>query len=104
MDDVAEATVRCLNFSGYNVLNIGNDRPVGLMEMIKIIENLMGKEANINYMPRHPADNLITWADLTKTQELLNWRPQVSLEDGLERVINWYSENRDWAKNIKIEK
>ncbi len=101
--DVAKATIKCLKLEGYNVLNIGNDRPVVLMDMIKIVEKLMGKKARINYLSRHPADNLITWADLTKTQELLKWRPQVKLEDGLEKVVAWYSENRDWAKNIKIK-
>jgi len=103
IEDIAEATVKCLKFSGYNIFNVGNDRPVELMKMIRLLESLLEKEANINFLPRHPADSQITCADLTKTQELLKWRPKVSLEEGLAKLVSWYSANKDWAKNIKLE-
>jgi len=102
IDDVAEATVRCLDLSGYNVFNVGNDRPVILLDMIHFLEELLGKKAKMNFMARHPADNPITWADLGKTQELLRWRPQVPMEEGMQRVVKWYLENKDWVKNIKL--
>lgn len=102
VEDVAEATVKCLNLSGYQIFNVGNDRPVELLAMIKTLENLMGKPVRMNFLPRHPADNPITWADLTKTRELLNWRPEVPLEEGLRRVVAWYQENKDWVSKIKL--
>lgn len=102
IEDIAEATVKCLNFRGYNIFNVGNDQPVELIKMVKLLEVLLGKEAKMNFLPRHPADALITWADLTKTLELLKWRPKVDLEEGLAKAVTWYSANRDWAKNIKV--
>lgn len=101
VDDVVEATIRCLQLSGYNIFNVGSDRPMELINMIRILEKLLGKKAKMNFLPRHPADNLITWADISQTRELLQWKPRVNLETGLEHFVQWYFENRDWAKNIK---
>ena len=100
--DVAEATVRALELSGYNIFNVGNDRPIKLLEMINILEKLMGKTAQKNYIARHPADNPITWADLSTTVKLLNWRPQVPLEEGLKMVCEWFNENRSWLSTINL--
>ncbi|MCB0263515.1 MAG: SDR family NAD(P)-dependent oxidoreductase [Calditrichaeota bacterium] len=102
VDDVAEATVRCLDLSGYNIFNVGNDRPVELHQMITLLEKLMGKSANKNYMDRHPADNPVTWANLDQTLQLLNWRPQVPLEDGLKKVCDWFAENKVWLREIDL--
>ena len=102
VEDVAIATVRCLEREGYNIFNVGNDRPIELLSMIEMLESLMGKKAQKNFMPRHPADNPITWANLDKTRELLNWRPQIPLEEGLRRVSKWFNENRTWLREIEI--
>ena len=102
VDDVAEATVRCLDLRGYNIFNVGNDRPVELHQMITLLEKLMGKSANKNYMDRHPADNPVTWANLDRTLKLLNWRPQVPLEDGLKEVCDWFAENKVWLREIDL--
>lgn len=102
IDDVAEATIRSLELPGYNIFNVGNDRPIELLKMIRILEELLGKKADLNFLPRHPADNLITWADLTETGALLKWKPAVRIEEGLEKVVKWYFENKQWLQNIKI--
>lgn len=101
--DVAEATVRGLNLSGYQAFNVGNDNPLELLEMIGIIEDILKTKAKLNFLPRHPADNLATWADISKTKELLDWKPEVQMEDGLKEVINWYFENKAWLKNLKLD-
>ncbi len=102
IDDVADATIRGLDLPGYNIFNVGNDRPIELLKMIRILEELLKKKASLNFLPRHPADNLITWADLTETGALLKWRPAVRIEEGLEKVVKWYFENKQWLQNIKI--
>ncbi|MCB0260230.1 MAG: GDP-mannose 4,6-dehydratase [Calditrichaeota bacterium] len=102
VDDVADATVRGLALRGYHIYNVGNDRPVELLKMIRLLEQLMEKEVKINFHDRHPADNLITWADLSETEKLLNWKPGTPLETGLRKVLEWYRENREWLSKIKI--
>ena len=60
----------------------------------------IGKEAVIDYKPFHPADIMATWANIEKAKRLLNWRPQVSFEAGVQALVDWYQANRDWTKDI----
>lgn len=100
VEDIARGTVAGLRPVGYQVINLGSDRPVVLMDIIRLIEHKLGVEANLVFEPSHPADVMATWADISKAEELLNWRPTTHYEQGIERAIEWYLENRDWAKDI----
>ncbi len=79
---------------------LGSDQPVVLMDAIRLVEELVGKKANIEYKPRHPADVLATWADIGKAERLLGWRPRSSFEQGVAHLVAWYQANRDWAKEV----
>jgi UDP-glucuronate 4-epimerase len=84
----------------FEIINLGSDRPVVLMDAMRLVEELVGKRAHIEYRPRHPADVLATWADIGKAERLLGWRPQVPFEEGIRKLTGWYTENREWAKRI----
>jgi UDP-glucuronate 4-epimerase len=71
------------------IFNIGRGRQVNLMEFVQAIEKSCGKEANINMMPRHPADTLETWSDTTKLQQL-GYEPKVDVEVGIQNFVEWY--------------
>ena len=60
VDDVARGTAAALALHGYETINLGNDRPVVLNDVIRMIEDAAGRHAQIQYRPRHPADPLIT--------------------------------------------
>ncbi|MBC8262998.1 MAG: GDP-mannose 4,6-dehydratase [Anaerolineales bacterium] len=100
VDDIARGTVAALKPMGYGVINLGSDEPIVLNDAIRLVEELVGKKAAIEYRPRHPADVLATWADISKAKELLNWRPQVSFEQGVAGLVAWYQENREWARDV----
>lgn len=100
--DIARATVACLNLEGFNILNLGNDRPVELIYVINLIEEAIGKKAKIDWQPRHPADIFETWADLTESKKLIGWSPTVKIEDGIKITVNWYIENKELLREIKI--
>ena len=87
---------------GYEIINLGSDCPFKLMHVINLIENSLGKKAILEYHTRHPADVLATWADIGKAKRLLNWKPHTSIEEGIKRAVNWYLENREWLKDIKL--
>jgi nucleoside-diphosphate-sugar epimerase len=70
------------------------------MDVIRMIEKMVGKEAKIEYKPFHPADIMATWANIGKAERLLGWRPQVTFEAGVKALVEWYQINRDWAKDI----
>jgi nucleoside-diphosphate-sugar epimerase len=100
VDDIARGTISGLEPSGYEVVNLGSDTPVVLMDAIRLVEELVGKKANIEYRPRHPADVLATWANIGKAERLLEWRPQSTFREGVARLVSWYRENREWARDV----
>ena len=100
VDDIARGTLGALRPLGYEVINLGSDRPVSLRDVIGQIEEYLGKEACISTYPHHQADVWSTWADITKAKEFLDWEPQVTFEEGLSRTVEWYTRNRDLAKNL----
>ncbi|MHB1035480.1 MAG: NAD-dependent epimerase/dehydratase family protein [Pirellulales bacterium] len=102
VDDIARGTVAAVKPLGYEVINLGGDRPVPLRTVIAQIAGLAGKEPRIDYQPPHPADVLATWADVSKAREKLDWRPEVPLEEGLRRAAQWYADNRDMAMSLDL--
>jgi len=103
VDDIALGTISALRPVGCDTFNLGSDQPLKLSEMILLIEELTGQKAKIEYRPWHPADMAETWADITKAGKMLGWAPQTQIRDGMHRLVNWYEENRDWAKDIDTD-
>jgi len=101
IDDIAQGTINSLKKMGFEIINLGSDRPVKLKYVIELIEDNLGKKARLVYYPSHPADAPSTWADISKASKLLNWRPQVSIEEGIKRTVLWYKQNQSWISKIK---
>ncbi len=101
IDDIADGTIRCLEPFGYEIFNLGSDSPVELMYVINLIEQRLGKKAEIEWLPMHPADVLATWADIEKSKEKLGWRPTVSIEAGVQNTVDWYLKNREFLNRLK---
>ena len=100
IDDIARGTLAALKPLGYGVINLGSDQPVVLMDSIRLIERLLGRRARIEFEPAHAADVNTTWANITRARELLGWQPEVSHEQGVQKAVAWYIENREWARHI----
>jgi UDP-glucuronate 4-epimerase len=100
IDDIAEGTIKCLDYFGYEIFNLGNDNPVELMYVINKIETLLGKKAIINFKPRHPADVYATWANIDKSKNTLKWYPKTSIDDGIQKTVRWYIENKEFVNTL----
>ncbi len=109
IDDIVEGVVRVIdkipepnpNWSGdapdpgtskarYKVYNIGNNQPVELMHFIEVLENYLGIKANKNMLPIQPGDVPITYADVDDLFNDVGFKPQTSIEVGIERFLTWY--------------
>ena len=101
IDDIADGTLKCLQPCGYEIYNLGNDNPVELRYVINVIEDILGKKAVIEFLPRHPADVFATWAHIEKSREKLNWQPKTTIEEGLKKTVEWYLENRKFINSLK---
>lgn len=107
VDDIARGTFTALRYlveqsPGFEVINLGSDRPVALNYAITILEELIGRRVVREERPGHPADVPATWADITRARQMLGWTPEVDLEEGLRRTVDWYMENRDWVREVVL--
>jgi nucleoside-diphosphate-sugar epimerase len=100
VDEVARGTVAALAPAGYEIINLGSDRPVPLMDLIERVQDLTGRKAMIEHQARHPADVTATWANIEKAKRLLGWEPETTFEDGVRESVKWYEANREWARDI----
>lgn len=74
----------------YKIYNIGNNNPVKLMDFITAIENKLGRTIEKNMMPIQAGDVPATFADVTDLVEDLGYKPETSVQDGINNFIDWY--------------
>ncbi|MCJ7735503.1 MAG: NAD-dependent epimerase/dehydratase family protein [Anaerolineales bacterium] len=101
VDDIAKGTILALKPVGYEIFNLGGHEVISINDLITFLEESIGKKAEIIYHPQHPADMMSSYADVSKAKLILDWEPQVSLADGINQVVEWYRQERSWAKDIK---
>ena len=100
VDDIAWGTIAALKPVGYEIFNLGGHEVITINELIAILEGLLNNKAQIKTHPRHPADMLTNHADVTKARKFLAWEPEISLEQGVRTMVDWYLAERTWVKDI----
>jgi UDP-glucuronate 4-epimerase len=109
IDDIVEGVVRVIDtiaepdpefdaglpdpaasYSPYRVFNIGNNKPVQLMEFIETIENKVGKVAEKNMMGMQDGDVVATYADIDALVEAVGFKPETPLKEGIGKFVDWY--------------
>ncbi|MGB9729927.1 MAG: UDP-glucuronic acid decarboxylase family protein [Thermoprotei archaeon] len=95
VDDWVDATLRMLTFKNLagEVINIGSDKEITILELANKIINMTGSVSKIKFLPSRPDDPRRRAADISKARRLLNWEPKVALDQGLEKTIKWFKEN-----------
>lgn len=76
----------------YRLFNIGNEQPVDLLRYIEVLEDCLGKKARMEMRPLQPGDVPDTEADVSELIETVDYRPQVDVETGITRFVDWYRE------------
>ena len=103
VDDIARGTILAMKPVGYEIINLGGgNQPISINTVIESLEKSLGKQGTVNRHPFHKADLVSTWADISKAKELLDWEPTVSLDEGLERTVQWYRDNHDWVSQVNV--
>jgi UDP-glucuronate 4-epimerase len=103
IDDIVESIVRVLPLppkqdgteraseqAPMRLCNIGNQRPIELLDMVRMIESCLGRSAEIRLIPMQPGDVYETQARVEKLKDLTGYSPQVSIQDGIRRFVDWY--------------
>jgi UDP-glucuronate 4-epimerase len=100
LDDIANGVILGLKPLGYEIINLGGHETITINELLRMIETRVGKKARVEYIPRHPADADANWADVSKAQKLLGWEPRITLDEGITHLVDWYMEQRAWARDV----
>jgi UDP-glucuronate 4-epimerase len=100
IDDIARGIIAALKPLDYEVINLGGHEVITINNLIKLIEEVVGKKAIVEYGPADPADMRSNWADVAKAGELLGWEPQFNMRMGIEKLVEWYNAEREWASQI----
>jgi len=109
IDDIVEGVVRVLDrpaeanadwegarpdpgssSAPWRVYNIGNSKPVGLMDFIEALEDALEIKAEKNFLPMQPGDVPATWANVDDLAQAVGYRPSMSIQEGVTHFINWY--------------
>ena len=94
VDDIVDGIERVMQVlpGEYKIYNIGNSKPVDLMEFIELMEKGLGKEAKKELLPMQPGDVHETYADTTLLSADTGYKPNTPLEKGIEKFLAWYLE------------
>ena len=109
IDDIVEGVVRVLDrapqpdpsfdtdtpdpahsWAPYQVLNIGNHGPAGLLEYLDALEDALGRKAERNYLPMQPGDVPATFADTALLTEWTGHKPGTPIRQGIRKFVDWY--------------
>src|SRR4029078_715600 len=74
----------------WRVYNIGNNKPVELLEVVRLLEEAIGKKAKRELLPMQPGDVPATYADIDDLMRDVDFRPATSIADGIARFVEWY--------------
>ncbi len=78
------------SFAPFRIYNIGNNKPVNLLDFISTLEDIIGKKAKKKFLPMQPGDVVETYADISELEKLIDYRPETTIERGLKKFVEWY--------------
>ncbi|PKO11251.1 MAG: nucleotide sugar epimerase [Chloroflexi bacterium HGW-Chloroflexi-2] len=100
IDDIARGTILGLKKLNYELINLGGHEVITINELVRIMEDKIGKKANIQYIDQHKADVMQNCANVEKAKQMLSWEPQVNLDQGIANLVNWYFQERNWVSQV----
>ncbi len=100
IDDITRGIIAALKPLGFEIFNLGGHEVITINDLIKLVEEVVGKKAIVQYGPPDLADMRSNWADVSKARQLLGWQPQFTLREGIGKLVEWYRAEREWAKDI----
>lgn len=95
VDDIIDGVVASMDLAPpFEILNLGGAETTSLSDLIHWIAEELAVEPKIEYLPDQPGDVPITYADVTKANQVLGYSPKVPIREGLRRFVSWYKENQ----------
>jgi len=97
IDDIVSGINCALNaMDGFRTYNLGESHVIDLKTLVETIERLLGKKADLKFLPLQPGDVNTTYADISKARKEIGYTPMFDIESGLNEFINWYKANKTY--------
>ena len=100
IQDVVDALIRMSGLEKSYTLNVGSNITVSLNEVIKLIEEFSGKNANIENLERAYKDPDVVRPNLENIKNTIGWEPTTKIKDGIEKTVSWYKHNENYLKEL----
>jgi UDP-glucuronate 4-epimerase len=93
IDDIVQGIMAAFEADfGFEIFNLGNSSPVKLLDFIHVIEDALGKKAELRFRGKQPGDMERTYADIRKAGKLLKFKPAIPIKEGIKQLAKWYKE------------
>lgn len=97
IEDIIDGILKTLtwlfnNENVYEIFNLGESTPITLIDMVKTIEEVIGKKTIIDFLPMQQGDVERTYADISKAKKILGYNPQTTFKEGITKFVAWYKE------------
>ncbi|MBU3112415.1 GDP-mannose 4,6-dehydratase [Clostridium lacusfryxellense] len=97
IEDIVQGIAKAITWASkgnhkYEVFNLGRSDTITLKYMLQRLEYEIGQKANIKYLPMQPGDVTITYADISKSKDILGYNPLTKFDDGISKFINWFKD------------
>ena len=91
IDDLIDGILAIIQrHKGYEIYNLGESQTTSLKELVQLIEDALGKKADVDLLSFQPGDVSITCADISKAKRMVKYQPRVNMEEGIKRFVEWY--------------
>ncbi len=95
IDDILDGVIKAIDKPlGYEIINLGEHQTTSLRGLIASTAKHLGKEPIIEPLPMQPGDVSITHADIGKARRLLDYSPEVAIDEGIARFVSWYRKHK----------
>ena len=106
VSDIVQGIFNCLKYNktDFEVFNLGNGKTISLKELIATLEEVFEKKAIINYLPEQNGDAPLTYADISKAKELLNYNPKMNFKEGIVLFKKWLLQHDKTIRKLSATK
>ncbi|HJQ96014.1 MAG TPA: GDP-mannose 4,6-dehydratase [Acidimicrobiia bacterium] len=100
VDDLVDGILRLLLSDVTEPVNLGNPEEVTMLQLADLVQDVVGNHPGVDFLPRPVDDPNVRRPDTTRAEEMLGWKPQISLREGLEKTLPWFRGNSSTSGRI----
>ena len=102
IDDIVNGIIKALELIDFEIINLGNNKRYSVNHLINTIEKELKKKAKLIYKEINKLDMADTLPDIQKAKKILNWVPEIDLNDGITKTVEWHIKNKKLVRKINL--